>query len=185
MKNRKGFTLVELLAMLVVLGILMAVTIPNITGILGNSRLNKTKNDATQIVETAKTRIAKDPSIPKPKNNECLILTLNFIDDNEEFTKGANGGDYQQFDSFVLYTREGSEYKYYLRLIEQEDGKYKGILLRDSKTIDAIKGQDIKPVNALYGLSDDREASISTLSAQTDIMDKCRTSIKYYVHKSS
>ena len=39
LKNR-GFTLVELLAMLVVLGILMAVTIPNITGILNQSKEN-------------------------------------------------------------------------------------------------------------------------------------------------
>ena len=38
MKNNKGFTLVELLAMLVVLGILIGISVPNITGILNQQR---------------------------------------------------------------------------------------------------------------------------------------------------
>ena len=50
MNKRKGFTLVELLAMLVVLGILMAVAIPNITGILGNQRVNGLKADAESLI---------------------------------------------------------------------------------------------------------------------------------------
>ena len=40
MKNNKGFTLVELLAMLVVLGILIGVAIPNIVGMVENQRIN-------------------------------------------------------------------------------------------------------------------------------------------------
>ena len=36
--NKKGFTLVELLAVLVVLGIVVGITIPSINGILSNSR---------------------------------------------------------------------------------------------------------------------------------------------------
>ena len=183
MRNQKGFTLVELLAMLVILGILMAVTIPNITGILGNSRLNKTKNDATQIVETAKTRIAKDSSIGKPKVRECLILTLNFIDDNEEFTTGANGGTYNEFESYVLYTREGSKYKYYIRLVEEEDSGNIGIPLRDSTTIDKIKSDDIKKISTMYGLSKNRDASINALRGQSEVISKCPDGIKYYVHK--
>ncbi len=183
MKKKNGFTLVELLAMLVVLGILMAVTIPNITGILGNSRLNKTKNDATQIVETAKNRVAKDSSIPKPKANECLILTLNFLDDNEEFTTGANGGKYHEFESFVLYTREENKYKYYIRLLEEEDGSYAGIPLRDSTIIDDIKSSDIKRIENIYGLNRNLTESIGKLNTQAEVLSKCATSIKYYVHK--
>ena len=49
MNKKNGFTLVELLAMLTVLGILMVVTIPNISKILNNNRVNKYKMDAKKI----------------------------------------------------------------------------------------------------------------------------------------
>lgn len=46
MKNNKGFTLVEILAMLLVLGIIVAITIPNITGILSGQKENVYIEDA-------------------------------------------------------------------------------------------------------------------------------------------
>ena len=38
MKNNKGFTLVELLAVIVIMGILMMVSIPSVKGTIDNSR---------------------------------------------------------------------------------------------------------------------------------------------------
>ena len=54
--NNKGFTLVEILAMLVVLGILMVITIPNVTGILANNKFKVMKADADKTLDTAKIR---------------------------------------------------------------------------------------------------------------------------------
>ena len=45
MKNNKGFTLVEVLAMLVVLGIIIGVTVPKITGIFNNQKNNLISED--------------------------------------------------------------------------------------------------------------------------------------------
>lgn len=38
MKNEKGFTLVELLAVIVILGIILAITIPSVGGIISNAK---------------------------------------------------------------------------------------------------------------------------------------------------
>ena len=54
MKNNKGFTLVEVLAMLVVLGIIIGVTVPNITGILSNQKTNLIAEDGIKMIENAK-----------------------------------------------------------------------------------------------------------------------------------
>ena len=38
LQNKKGFTLVELLAVIVILGIILAIAVPTVTGIINNQR---------------------------------------------------------------------------------------------------------------------------------------------------
>lgn len=125
--NKKGFTLVELLAMLVVLGVLMAVTIPNITGILNQSKDNIIKDDIAKMVDTTKLKISSDEDIKRPKSDHCLVFTLNAINTNDDFKTGPNGGPYDMYNSFVIVKRDGAKYKYYVTLIEEVDGKLYGV----------------------------------------------------------
>lgn len=129
--NSKGFTLVELLAMLVVLGILMAVTVPNISGILGQSKSNVLKEDVTKMVNTAKVKISSNKSISKPLDGKCLIFTLEYLNDSDDYRQGPNGGKYDFYDSFVIVKRVGSQYKYYVRLVEYSDGSKYGIKIAE------------------------------------------------------
>lgn len=121
MINNKGFTLVELLAMLTVLAILMAVTVPNVNGILKNQRDNTLVEDAERFIEQTKTAMTVDSKIKKPAAGECLVFTLQYVDFNKEIVKGANNKEYKRFDSIVVYARVGNEYKYYVRLIESDN----------------------------------------------------------------
>ena len=57
--KKNGFTLVEVLAMITVIGIIMLVSIPNISGMMKNQRLNYLKGDATSMVEAAKMKVSK------------------------------------------------------------------------------------------------------------------------------
>lgn len=179
--KRNGFTLVELLAMLTVIGIIMIVAIPNISGMLKNQRLDFIKQDAKNMVESAKMKINKDRVLVKPKNGECIVFALNYLDDNDNIVNGPNGGKYEQFDSVVIYTREGSKYKYYVRLVERYKNQRIGITLVDSIDIDKLKTSDVKTVGDNIGLSknDTRANGIAKLSAFGSIMSKC-TSIKGY-----
>lgn len=147
MKNNKGFTLVELLAMLVVLGVLMGVTIPNITGILEQSKKNSFIQDATKMVESAKIKIATHKTgydkIPKIAAGQCVVFTLDYLNDNEDIGKGPNDGTYLDYESFVIYKLEENpetaklEKKYYVRLVEKKSqGKYSGIDLKEYSEIE-------------------------------------------------
>ena len=159
--KKNGFTLVELLDMLVVLGILMAVAVPNITGILRANKLNVVKSDAIKMMDTAKVKMSTEKKIEKPGVGECVVFALNYLNDSEDITQGPNGGNYLQFDSFVVVTKRttatGQQYEYYVRLIEEVKGsKYFGInLVTRSKlaeeNTDYITNIELDEANRLIG----------------------------------
>jgi type IV pilus assembly protein PilA len=53
LKNQKGLTLVELLAVIVILGIIAAIAIPSIGGIIDNSKKNADEQTETLVREAA------------------------------------------------------------------------------------------------------------------------------------
>lgn len=192
MKN-KGFTLVELLAMLVVLGVLMTVAIPNIAGILNNQKKNTLKTDVTTMVETAKIKIAKNSLMVKPQDGECVVFSLDYLNDNDNINSGPNGGAYEQYESFIIYARnirnndDPVKYSYYVRLIENNNGNYYyGIELDDVKNISETKNKNIKRIKnyTAYGLT--KEGNNETiLNNNSSISSLCPHGVKkYYVRNN-
>jgi len=123
--NRKGFSLIELIAMMVVLGILMLITVPNIAGIIKNNRENILKEDINKLVANAKTRINTKQAKNPTGLNECAVMTLSYVDSNNDMKEGINGGRYSQAESFLVIRKELENpgeniytYRYYVRLVE-------------------------------------------------------------------
>lgn len=65
MKNEKGLTLIELLAVIVILAIISAIAIPAIGGIINNSEIKATKSDALNILNAANIYVTDNPSVTK------------------------------------------------------------------------------------------------------------------------
>ena len=62
-KNEKGLSLVELLAVIVILGIVAAIAIPAIGNIIENSRTKAAKADVANIVSAANIYFTENPSV--------------------------------------------------------------------------------------------------------------------------
>lgn len=73
--NRKGFTLVELLAVLVLLSAIMYIAIPSISSSMERSK-NKKKEKNIQLLEAAAEMYVADHryAIQKQKNDSCYIV---------------------------------------------------------------------------------------------------------------
>ncbi|MEK3934057.1 type II secretion system protein [Sporosarcina sp. FSL W7-1349] len=65
MKNEKGLTLVELLAVIVILGIIAAIAVPSIGNIIENTKYNAVKSDAVNALNAANMYFAEEPTASK------------------------------------------------------------------------------------------------------------------------
>lgn len=63
LKNEKGLTLIELLAVVVILGIIAAIAVPAIGKIIDDSREKAVVSDALQIINAAKIAKAANPKV--------------------------------------------------------------------------------------------------------------------------
>ena len=187
MKQNKGFTLVELLAMMIVLGIIMGVTIPNITGIVNSSKYNGIKTDATKMIDKAKLKVIKEKKIQKPQEKQCIILTLNYLDDNEDIVKGPNGRKYNPYDSFVIYTRENNEYKYYARIIEGTGDEKFAIDIESDEKINTEEVEFITETPTEIGISKTDESTVcaNKVYNNTKVKNICSSVIACYNNQSA
>lgn len=87
LKNEKGLTLVELLAVIVILGIIAAIAVPSIGNIIENSRIKAIKADAQTALSAANMYFAEGGEAEdKGVVTVAKLVTNGFLDDNGSLT---------------------------------------------------------------------------------------------------
>ncbi len=91
MKNRKGFTLVELLAVIVILAILMVSAGAGVVATMNNSKINTFKNEVLAMMKAAEN-LNSDLSMNPDEYEKYAINNESFHDDKEY---GSSSASYQ------------------------------------------------------------------------------------------
>ena len=133
-RNNKGFTLVELLAALVILGVLALFALPTVINLLSDSRNKLYITDAKKLISQAEYKFRGASSeIEKPDSGECLVLSMVYLD-NSDFDNAPNNGKYLREASYVVVKNNNGNYEFSAELVEEiSKNVYKGVeLTRDS-----------------------------------------------------
>jgi len=119
-KNEKGLTLVELLAVVVILGIIAAIAVPSIGSIIDNTKRDAHLANAQQLVSSAKLYIATEN--PSATDLSSTGITLKNLIDNGYLSdikdpSGTTGSTYNTENTKIFVEKDSTKgYQYYVIL---------------------------------------------------------------------
>ena len=134
MQKNLGFTLTELLAAVVILGILMGMAVPAVSSVLRDQRNKMYVEDSIRLASKMQSKMKSDNKVIIPAKDDCIVMSLRYLDDGT-FEESPYGKTYDKERSFVIAKRTDGFYKYnyYVRLVEEIDGgSFRGIDLENS-----------------------------------------------------
>jgi type IV pilus assembly protein PilA len=149
-KNERGLTLIELLAVIVILGIIVAIAIPAIGAIIDNSKKDAHIANAQQMVSATRLAVSSDPAIAGTsgtdtdgKTTVTIEFTMKELNDNgylERIPKSpGNKGPYDQDKSKVVLTKKGNTRTYKVTLVGSNNFKYVDDVNIDALTRDKVE----------------------------------------------
>ena len=148
MKNKKGFTLVELLAVVLILGILSLIAVPNVISIIDNNKKDIVLSDARKLISQAKLQVNIDKDIREKgttaTGHKFYFKDLNANNDIKTDADGATikyaDGSKHAYseDSYVLYKVENgiATYCVYLKSTQRKLETASGRCVNESNLFD-------------------------------------------------
>ena len=138
-KKKRAFTLIELLAVIIILGILMIVAIPSVTSYINDSRKSAYVNTAKEIVSGTRN-IVNEGSLGMYDTDTTYYIESGYIK-----TENASKSPYGEFvNAYVIVTYNGKGYTYYWTSVDDSRQGVRNIVKSDLLTEDDIES-DIDP----------------------------------------
>lgn len=108
MKNEKGFTLIELIAVVVILAVIMLIAVPNVVSTINKNKKETFIEDAKKFKAAVEAKITTDTSIEYPNTESVLVFKLKQVGQNE-LNESPYGTKYAEDASWVAVAKEAKD----------------------------------------------------------------------------
>lgn len=132
----KGFTLVELLGVLVILSIIMLIAVPNVISIMDKNKKDIYISDAKKMVAAVQYELSKKSAYPE---GSCYVK-LSALS-NIDLGESPNKGSYKD-ESYIVVTKESNVYTYTIYLTDG-NMNINGITLSALKRSSVMTGDNL------------------------------------------
>ena len=119
--KRKGFTLIELMGVLIILGILAAIAVPTIAKTIKNSREKAYEDQVGIIVAAAKNWSADHISVLPEEDGVFIPVKISELQEGGYLESSVENPKTQEpfnGNSYVLISRYGDRYNYEFHLVQ-------------------------------------------------------------------
>jgi prepilin-type N-terminal cleavage/methylation domain-containing protein len=139
MKREKGFTLVETLAVIIILGILLIITIPAVSKYIVDSKKGSYAASAQAYIETARANYGEGQYGEYIKENQVMLIPIQFIE-LEKSDGGESPFDLYNYDSsYVIIAPDKKGFEVYISIV---DNAGNGIEFKKMEELDRSSVQD-------------------------------------------
>ena len=156
--KKNGFTLVEILAVIIILGIIMIIAIPAVTKYILKSDKSVYADDIIAYLETARAEYEMKEYGTFLKDDEIMIVPIEYID-LEKGTKESPFGEFDLSKSYIVISPYKKGYQYYANVVDVQGI---GVRMRTQEELnkDLIE-ENIKDKITSYTLYLDRTTTLN------------------------
>ena len=126
--NKKGFTLIEILAAIIILGIVGAIGVAAVSSNIVESRKNVFTNTAREVASAARGMRGQDKLPRDIKNGEALVIPCHNLTGSDLDLSGGSGfGDILPQYCYAGIVNNNGNYQYYVTMVDATNHAFIGI----------------------------------------------------------
>ena len=155
--NKKGFTLIEMIAVIVILGLLMIIAIPAVTSYMQASDESVYANSVSTFLQQSKLLYQEKEFGPQIEIDDIMIVPISILQLEKGNTTDSPFGKYRQEQSYILIQRTAKSYDYYATVVDNTNRGLKEVKEDEinNDVIGKVNVTDIPPIDTLYRCTGD------------------------------